>query len=151
MSTCFFPNVKLNQRYFLKKAACLIKKGKIVAFPTETVYGLGVDPYNEKAMHDLYDLKKRSKMKFFTLHVSSLEKVKEITIGAGNKTATVGGRDCYPFHLFEGNMPNKPIIAMEIWDMSQGDGQKLPLSHLRMSFLTHQHGPRSVSMNMARR
>jgi acetyl-CoA decarbonylase/synthase complex subunit delta len=47
-------------------------------------------------------------------------KVKEITIGAGNKTATVGGRDCYPFHLFEGSMPNKPIIAMEIWDMEPG-------------------------------
>lgn len=44
-------------------------------------------------------------------------KVKEITIGAGNKTATVGGRDCYPFHLFEGSMPHRPIIAMEIWDM----------------------------------
>ena len=44
-------------------------------------------------------------------------KIKEITIGTGNKTATVGGRDCYPFHLFEGSMPHKPIIAMEIWDM----------------------------------
>ena len=44
-------------------------------------------------------------------------KIKEITIGSGSKTATVGGRDCYPFHLFEGNMPHKPIIAMEIWDM----------------------------------
>jgi len=44
-------------------------------------------------------------------------KIKEITIGAGDKTVTVGGRDCYPFHLFEGSMPHKPIIAMEIWDM----------------------------------
>ena len=44
-------------------------------------------------------------------------KIKEITIGAGNKPATVGGKDCYPFHLFEGNMPHRPIIAMEIWDM----------------------------------
>jgi len=44
-------------------------------------------------------------------------KVKEITIGAGDKTVTVGGRDCYPFHVFEGSMPRQPIIAMEIWDM----------------------------------
>ncbi len=44
-------------------------------------------------------------------------KIKEITIGAGEKKATVGGRDCYPFHLFEGNMPHRPVIAMEIWDM----------------------------------
>jgi acetyl-CoA decarbonylase/synthase complex subunit delta len=44
-------------------------------------------------------------------------KIKEITIGVGDKTVTVGGRDCYPFHLFEGSMPHRPIIAMEIWDM----------------------------------
>lgn len=44
-------------------------------------------------------------------------KIKEITIGAGDKTTTIGGRDCYPFHLFEGSMPRRPIIAMEIWDM----------------------------------
>ncbi len=44
-------------------------------------------------------------------------KIKEITLGAGDKTATVGGRDCYPFHLFEGSMPHRPIIAIEIWDM----------------------------------
>lgn len=43
--------------------------------------------------------------------------VKEVTLGAGEGTATVGGRDCFPFYLFEGKMPNRPIIAMEIWDM----------------------------------
>ncbi len=43
--------------------------------------------------------------------------VKEITLGSGGNTVTVGGRDCFPFYLFEGNMPNMPMIAMEIWDM----------------------------------
>ena len=32
----------------------------MVAFPTETFYGLGVDPFNEKAVHRLYQLKQRS-------------------------------------------------------------------------------------------
>jgi acetyl-CoA decarbonylase/synthase complex subunit delta len=31
---------------------------------------------------------------------------------------TVGGETCYPFYQFEGDMPNKPRIAMEIWDMA---------------------------------
>ncbi len=44
-------------------------------------------------------------------------KVKPITVGTGDNAVTVGGRDCYPFYLFEGQMPNRPIIAMEIWDM----------------------------------
>ncbi len=44
-----------------------------------------------------------------------------ITIGKGDKAITVGGETCYPFYLFEGDMPNKPIIAMEIWDMTPED------------------------------
>ena len=43
--------------------------------------------------------------------------IKEITLGKGDKAVTVGGETCYPFYQFEGAMPHKPKIAMEIWDM----------------------------------
>jgi acetyl-CoA decarbonylase/synthase, CODH/ACS complex subunit delta len=42
-------------------------------------------------------------------------KIKEIKLGTDNPV-TVGGESCYPFYLFEGEMPNKPRIAMEVWD-----------------------------------
>jgi len=44
--------------------------------------------------------------------------VKEIALGKGDSAVTVGGETCYPFYQFEGEMPNKPRIAMEIWDMA---------------------------------
>ena len=47
--------------------------------------------------------------------------IKDITIGKGDNTLTVGGQTSYPFYQFEGEMPNKPIIAMEIWDMEPED------------------------------
>jgi acetyl-CoA decarbonylase/synthase complex subunit delta len=47
--------------------------------------------------------------------------IKEISIGKGDKAITVGGETCYPFYTFEGDMPNKPIIAMEIWDIAPDD------------------------------
>ena len=47
--------------------------------------------------------------------------VKEITLGSGDSAVTVGGESCYPFYQFEGSMPNKPKIAMEIWDMTPDD------------------------------
>ncbi len=40
----------------------------------------------------------------------------ETTDGTGSGAVKVGGEDSYPFHLFEGKMPNPPKIAMEIWD-----------------------------------
>jgi acetyl-CoA decarbonylase/synthase complex subunit delta len=45
-------------------------------------------------------------------------KVREIKLGQDNQAMTVGGESCYPFYLFEGQMPNKPRIAMEVWDSS---------------------------------
>jgi acetyl-CoA decarbonylase/synthase complex subunit delta len=43
-------------------------------------------------------------------------KIKEIKLGKGSKAVTVGGETAYPFYLFEGEMPNKPKIAMEVYD-----------------------------------
>ncbi|MDP3880379.1 MAG: acetyl-CoA decarbonylase/synthase complex subunit delta [Dehalococcoidales bacterium] len=48
-------------------------------------------------------------------------KIKEITLGKGNKAVMVGGEAVYPFYLFEGQMPNLPKIAMEVYD-SPPDG-----------------------------
>ncbi len=57
--------------------------------------------------------------------------IKEITIGDGAKAVTVGGETCYPFYQFEGEMPNKPRIAMEIWDMEPEDWADSALSHFK--------------------
>ncbi len=43
-------------------------------------------------------------------------KIREVTLGVGDKAVTVGGKTAYSFHTFEGAMPNAPRIAMEIWD-----------------------------------
>ncbi len=45
-------------------------------------------------------------------------KIKEITLGKGDKAVTVGGENSYPFHLFEGEMPHRPKIAMEVNDVA---------------------------------
>jgi len=54
--------------------------------------------------------------------------VKEISIGKGASALTVGGETCYPFYTFEGDMPNKPVIAMEIWDMEPEDWPEAALA-----------------------
>jgi len=48
-------------------------------------------------------------------------KIGETTVGAGSSAVTLGGEGSYPFHLFEGDMPNAPKIAMEIWDYDPSD------------------------------
>ena len=43
-------------------------------------------------------------------------KIKEISLGKGSKSVKVGGETAYPFYTFEGEMPNLPKIAMEVYD-----------------------------------
>lgn len=47
--------------------------------------------------------------------------IKEITLGRDKNKITIGGESCYPFHLFEGTMPNPPKIAMEVYDSAPED------------------------------
>lgn len=47
--------------------------------------------------------------------------VKAVSLGKSDNAVTVGGETCYPFYLFEGDMPYKPKIAMEVWDMKPDD------------------------------
>ena len=42
--------------------------------------------------------------------------IRDVTLGNGDKTVTVGGTNTLPFQLFEGEMRNKPLIAMDILD-----------------------------------
>ncbi|UCE51220.1 MAG: acetyl-CoA decarbonylase/synthase complex subunit delta [Desulfobacterales bacterium] len=55
-------------------------------------------------------------------------RIKEITLGKGDKAVSVGGETCYPFYQFEGEMPHKPKIAMEIWDMEPEDWPEAALA-----------------------
>ena len=59
-------------------AAELIKRGDLVAFPTETVYGLGADALNVEACRKIFAAKGRPSEKPLSLHVSSLEMVERV-------------------------------------------------------------------------
>ena len=57
--------------------------------------------------------------------------IKEITLGKGDKAITVGGEACYPFCNFEGDMPHKPVVAMEVWDIEPDEWPEAALSHFK--------------------
>lgn len=52
--------------------------------------------------------------------------IKTVTIGKGEKAMTLGGETSYPFYIFEGVMPHKPRIAMEVWDKDPGEEWAAP-------------------------
>lgn len=62
----------------LKEAAGIIKKGGLVAFPTETVYGLGADALKGEAVRKIFEVKGRPADNPLIVHVADFESVEEL-------------------------------------------------------------------------
>lgn len=54
----------------LEKGVEILQKGGVIAFPTDTVYGLGANAFNIRGMERLYDIKDRPKHQHFPLLIS---------------------------------------------------------------------------------
>ncbi len=62
----------------INRAVKILKEGRLVAFPTETVYGLGCDALNEAAVRRVFEVKRRPLSKPLIVGVSEKEEVYEI-------------------------------------------------------------------------
>jgi L-threonylcarbamoyladenylate synthase len=63
----------------LERAVELITAGRVVAFPTDTVYGLGADPFNLAAVVELFQVKGRSPNHPLPLLVNSVDQAIDLT------------------------------------------------------------------------
>ena len=64
----------------ISEAIGLLQKGKLVGFPTETVYGLGADATNKEAVLKIYKNKNRPKSNPLIVHVATLDQAKTIGV-----------------------------------------------------------------------
>src|ERR1700685_3642564 len=62
----------------IQEAAAKIRSGGLVAFPTETVYGLGANALDAAAVQKIYELKGRPSASPLIVHVASIEMAREI-------------------------------------------------------------------------
>ena len=64
----------------IRKSVEIIENGGVIIFPTDTVYGIGCNPYDANAVKKIYEIKSREKIKSLPVLVSSIEIVKQISI-----------------------------------------------------------------------
>ncbi|MGE4350746.1 MAG: L-threonylcarbamoyladenylate synthase [Bdellovibrionales bacterium] len=64
----------------IAQAAAILQKGGLVAFPTETVYGLGADATNDKAVAAIYEAKGRPQFNPLIIHVAEATDLDDIVI-----------------------------------------------------------------------
>ena len=64
----------------LNKVAEILKNGGIVIFPTETVYGIGANAFNEQSVKRIYEVKNRPDEKPLSIMVSGIEEIEKYAI-----------------------------------------------------------------------
>jgi len=69
----------------VSKAVQVLKQGKVIAYPTETVYSLGADIFNDQAVGKVFDLKGRDYTKPLLVAVSDFEMLEQLVdVGKGD-------------------------------------------------------------------
>ncbi|MBP1747803.1 MAG: threonylcarbamoyl-AMP synthase, partial [Deltaproteobacteria bacterium] len=61
----------------IAEAVMLLEKGEIVAFPTETVYGLGAVAYNPYAVAKIFEVKRRPHFDPLIVHLDGAQRLEE--------------------------------------------------------------------------
>ena len=70
----------LSQENNLELAISAIRSGEVVGIPTETVYGIGVDPYSQTAVDKIFSLKERSEKKPLSILISSFHEIQKLNV-----------------------------------------------------------------------
>lgn len=64
----------------IARAAQLVRDGRVIVFPTDTVYGMGCDPYNETAVKRIYRIKNRDMTKPLPVLVRSIDVAERMAV-----------------------------------------------------------------------
>ncbi len=115
------------------EAAEFIKRGGIVAFPTETVYGLGADVFNEAAVARIFEAKRRPADNPLIAHIASIEQIVDLA------TEITESAEKFINHFFPGPLTlvlkktaKVPLIATAGLDTI---GIRMPRFDLALRFL----------------
>jgi len=106
-----YPNLKQ-----IARCAKVVRKGGLVVFPTETVYGIAADFSNPGAMKRLRDVKKRAEDKPFSILISQAELI-------SNYTSTV---DTKLFKLIDACWPGPLTVVVQAKEEGKTIGVRMP-------------------------
>ncbi|MBO5767017.1 MAG: threonylcarbamoyl-AMP synthase [Clostridia bacterium] len=102
-------NIDMN---IIKAASDALKNGGLAVFPTETVYGIGADAFNERALKSLYAKKQRPLDKPLLMHICGLEMAEEIAYLDENARELIRRFSPGPLTLVVKRKPCIPEIAV---------------------------------------
>lgn len=106
------PTVKPATPDTIAEAAGLIRAGRLVAFPTETVYGLGADATNGKAVAAIFAAKARPEFNPLIIHVADVRDAEALVVFDERARAAAAAFWPGPLSLVLPRSPNCPVSLL---------------------------------------
>ena len=97
----------------LEDILAVLEAGGLILYPTDTIWGVGCDATNEKAVEKVYELKKRDRSKPCVLLVDSLEMVKQYTKSIHPRVENLLAYHVRPLTVVYPEAKNLPQIAYD--------------------------------------
>ena len=118
----------------LQSAADLLQRGQLVAFPTETVYGLGADATNAVAVARIFEAKQRPTFDPLIVHVADIAQVEQV-VSHFPETAQRLAREFWPGPLTL-VLPKRDSIPDLVTAGLPGVGIRIPRHPVALELLT---------------
>lgn len=118
---------------FLTEAAALLRAGKLVAFPTETVYGLGANALDADAVRRIFEAKGRPLTSPLIVHVAGLEAARELALEWPDSAGKLAGT-FWPGPLTI-IVPKKPSVPDIVTAGLPGVGLRMPAHPMALALL----------------
>jgi len=119
----------------IEKAAKLIQSGGIVGFPTETVYGLGADAFNESAVRLIFEVKMRPFYNPLIVHIHSIEQLPAVAVlddALREKVTRISSFWPGPLSLV---LPKHPSVPMAVSGSKDTIAVRIPSHPVAREFL----------------
>ncbi|MEX2144890.1 MAG: L-threonylcarbamoyladenylate synthase [Candidatus Spechtbacterales bacterium] len=133
--------IKLTEENFLdtvKKASNALKQGRVIIFPTDTLYGLGADALRKDAIERLFYLKKRPANKPVPIFVKGIKMAKELAFIDSRQDSILNKFWPGPFTLV---LFKKNKISLRLSANTQKVGLRVPDSDFCRALLNEFRGP----------
>ena len=115
------------------KAAALLRQGKVVAIPTETVYGLAANTFDEDAVSQIFEIKQRPRFNPLIIHIKSIDDLQKVATNIPQK-AMILARHFWPGALTL-VLPKKKIVPNIVTAGKNTVGVRVPSHPVALQLL----------------
>jgi len=132
---------------FINKAVESLKNGEVIIYPTDTVYGLGCDIFNRKAVERIYNIKNESNTKLFSFIIPDLKDISKYAKVSNYAFKIIKKLTPGPYTFV---LPASKEVPKKLWTKRKTVGIRIPDNEIALT-LTKELGNPIISTSATTR